>query len=222
MAETDLPVATEEPTPEEQISGGWTLRKLGDRHKIAASLLAQGNRRAEIAAITNYTPEYISFLTRQPLFREYVREMGRFSEERLAALFDEAVDVIADTMRNGTEEGRLKAVRLQMEATGRIGRERARPAGDGEGDALGQLADRLVALMRDKRREHGQEPIAGTYTIVEDAQELRSPGGPDSAELVQDASLDKPSANEATNALPAANTGRRLTDKFAQPRSTET
>lgn len=154
----------EEPPEAEQISSGWTLRKLSIKHKQAASLLAQGCRRGEIAAVVQLSEEYISFLTRQPLFRAYVKEMGRFSEERLVALFDEAVDVIADTLRNGTEEGRLKAVRLQMEATGRIGRERAGRDTPSEDDSLNSLADRLVQLMRRKQNA----VYEGEVTVVED------------------------------------------------------
>lgn len=216
--EMTLPTPLEDPPEAEQISSGWTLKKLSVRHKEAASLLAQGCRRQEIAAITQFTPEYISFLTRQPLFREYVAEMGRFSEERLKALFDETVEVISDTLRNGTEEGRLKAARLQMEATGRIGRERAAKSGEGEDEGLNALADRLVQLMRKTRTDHGQQAtVEGTFTDITDSEQLHSarPGTSGASEDAQIAARPDP----ATDTLPPKNQGRRLTDAApaAQP-----
>lgn len=208
--EMTLPTPLEDPPEAEQMSSGWTLKKLNVRHKEAASLLAQGCRRQEIAAITQFAPEYISFLTRQPLFRAYVQEMGRFSEERLKALFDQAVDVIADTLQNGTEEGRLKAVRLQMEATGRIGRERAGRGDPDESDSLNSLAERLVDLMQKKRAEHGQTTVEGTFTVVKDSQQLRPSGyGPEGA---PENTSQPTAADEATNALASQDAGRRLSD----------
>lgn len=195
-----LPADSESP---EEVTSGWTLQKLGERHKQAASLLAQGCKRGEIAAITQYSEEYISFLTRQPLFRAYVKEMGRYSEERLLALFDETVDVIADTMRNGTEEGRLKAARLQMEATGRIGRERAGRDDKPEDDSLNALADRLVQLMRRKQNA----VYEGSVTDVTDAEELGSSASGDSVEGNNDAPAGD---NSPAASLPARNAGQEI------------
>lgn len=97
------------------------LKKLGPKHKQAASLLAQGVGREQIARIVGVSPEYVTWLSRQPVFRTYIREMSEFVDTRLQALFDKGVEVLADTMKAGTEMGRLRAAQLVMRATGKEG-----------------------------------------------------------------------------------------------------
>lgn len=127
------------------------LQKLSERHKQVAALLAQGVPRQVIAEIVQYTPEYITWLQRQELFAEYVKEMTAAASVRLEALFDKSVEVIAENLNAGGEIG-LKAARLQLEATGRVGREKA-PAGPSETseERLEALAQRLVRLLHAKR-----------------------------------------------------------------------
>ena len=139
----DLPTTT---TP-------WELKKLSPAHKQAAALLAQGLGRPLIAAACDFSPEYVTYLARQPLFVQYLREMTAAAQVRLDALFDQSVDVIADTLVNGGVEEKLKAARLQMEATGRVGRLQGteRPAQEGP-DRLEQLAERLVSLLHKQRQ----------------------------------------------------------------------
>ena len=130
----------------------WALKELSPRHKQAAALLAQGVQRQIIARVCEFTPEYITMLGRQPLFRAYIKEMSEFTDARLEALFDQSVDVIADTMLTGTEDGRLKAAKLQLEATGRVGRFHTPAPAQGGSDRLELLAERLVGLLHQQRR----------------------------------------------------------------------
>mgnify|MGYP003394010175 FL=1 len=146
---------------------GYELKKLSPRHRDVASLLAQGVQRQVIAAAVNVTPEYVTWLSRQPLMIQYVKEMSVAVGLRLEAMFSQSVEVIADTMQNGTEDGRLKAAKLQLEATGRVGRFQVEPhGGSGGGDRLEQLAERLVGFLHAKRSK--------TYEgeTVQDAQIL--------------------------------------------------
>src|SRR6266850_8512765 len=149
------------------------LQKLSERHKTAAALLAQGIQRQVIAAAVNYTPEYITWLQRQPLFITYVREMSAAAATRLEAMFDQSVDVIAETMQHGTEDGKLKAVKMQLEATGRVGRdaERDRPQ---SGDRLDMLAERLVTLLQTQRKR----VYDGEVTEAEIIREEKAVQGP--------------------------------------------
>jgi hypothetical protein len=144
------------------------LQRLTERHKQVAALLAQGVPRQTIAEIVQYTPEYITFLQRQPLFIQYVKEVSQAASIRLEALFDRAVDAIADGLSSGGEVA-LKAARLQMEATGRIGAGKERQAQTEEGmeERLGVLADRLVRLLQEKRGQIVPGQVVGK--VVEDA-----------------------------------------------------
>ncbi|MHB8413934.1 MAG: hypothetical protein ACYDB1_00870 [Acidiferrobacteraceae bacterium] len=128
------------------------LKKLSPRHKEVMSLLAQGVDRQVIAKMCQITPEYVTWLARQPLCREYVKEMSEFVNVRLEALFGKTADVIAETLECGTEDGKLKAARMQLEVTGRVGRAPGQVATPTEGDFLETLAERLVSLQRNIRR----------------------------------------------------------------------
>lgn len=129
----------------------WELKELKQVHKDVASLFAQGMKNVQIAQLCDITPEYVHMLLKQPLVKAYIAEMCEVVGTRMEALFVKSVDVIADTLENGTEAGKLKAVRLQLEATKRIG------SGNGGGlvqpdtDRLVKLAERLIQLQTNVR-----------------------------------------------------------------------
>lgn len=138
-------------TPTEQ-EGEWQLRKLSPQHKQVAALVAQGVRRELIAAACDFTPEYVTFLQRQPLFIDYLKEMSAAASVRLEAMFDQSVNIVAEAMTVGTIDERLKGARLQMEATGRVGKmQGADKPPPGSDDRLEQLAQRLVGLLQGQR-----------------------------------------------------------------------
>lgn len=148
--EDEANLLAESPTP------NWQLKKLKVKHKQVASLLAQGARNVDIARMLGITPEYVHMLTKQPLVIAYIQEMCQHTGVRLESLFEKSVDVIADTLRTGSEAGRLKAARLQLEATKRIGRgEPAQGPPGGVEERLVQLAQRLIFLQSGARRQPG-------------------------------------------------------------------
>jgi hypothetical protein len=130
----------------------WEMKKLSPKHQQVAALVAQGMKFVDIAALVDYTPQYITMLVAQPLMRSYIAEKCAIAGTRLEALFAQSVEVIADTMKNGSEGGKLKAARLQLEATKRIGRPDPN-AGTGASnvDRLEQLAERLIMLQAGAR-----------------------------------------------------------------------
>lgn len=146
---TDVPAKC---VPAPDLPPKWVIKQLRPQHKQAASLIAQGMKYKEVASIMDFTPEYISMLMAQPLFRSYVDEMCKVAGTRLEAMFPKAVEVIAEVMERGSEKGKLAAVRLQLEATKRIGRPDTSPRGveDNVG-RLEKLAERLVALQSNVR-----------------------------------------------------------------------
>ena len=128
------------------------LKELSPKHKLVAQLLSQGVGREEVAMAAGYEPEYITWLGGDPLFIEHVREMSRLVSTHLEALYGKSVDVIAEQLTFGAGEDKLKAARLQLEATGRIGKNmRSGDGDDGGVDRLEVLARRLLSLQRQQR-----------------------------------------------------------------------
>ncbi|HEX6826415.1 MAG TPA: hypothetical protein VF077_08880 [Nitrospiraceae bacterium] len=126
----------------------WKLQSLSDKHKQAAALLAQGCGPLEIGAVLEFTPQYITMLQRDPLFKKYLADMVEVSETRLDALFNRSVDIIAEGLDNGASENQLKAARLQLEVTGRIGKNMRNGAtSEDTANRLARLAERLVKLL---------------------------------------------------------------------------
>lgn len=141
----------------------WEMKKLTPKHQQVAALVAQGMKFVDIAALVDYTPQYITMLMQQPLMRAYIAEKCAIAGTRLEALFAQSVEVISDTMKNGSESGKLKAARLQLEATKRIGRPDPNAGGTASNvDRLEQLAERLILLQAGARQprtftQEGQE-----------------------------------------------------------------
>lgn len=129
------------------------LQALTDKHKQVASLLTQGLGRSEIAKVVDFTPEYVTWLCRDPLFKDFMRGLSEFHEARLEAMFGDVVSVVQDGLQNGAIDERLKAARLQLEVTGRIGKnERPNAAVDSSIERLTTLAERLLALQANVRQ----------------------------------------------------------------------
>lgn len=128
------------------------LQALTDKHKQVASLLTQGLGRSEISQIVDFTPEYVTWLCRDPLFKDFMRGLSEFHEARLEAMFGDVVSVVQDGLQNGAIDERLKAARMQLEVTGRIGKnERPNAAFESSMERLTTLAERLLALQSNVR-----------------------------------------------------------------------
>lgn len=128
--------------------GSWQLTSLTDKHKQVATLLAQGVDRKTISSIVGWTPEYISMLARQPLIKKEVQAMASIAELQLEAMFVDSVGAIKDTLTHGNHTEKMKAARLQMEATRRIGSHFSTPEKLIDSNArLTKLAERLLYLQ---------------------------------------------------------------------------
>lgn len=99
----------------------FSLKRLSPKHKQVAALLAQGLGRGEISKLVDITPEYVTMLSKQPLFISYVKEMTAFTEVRLQALFEKSVDVVAQLMQTGTEDTKLRSAQTVLKAVGKDG-----------------------------------------------------------------------------------------------------
>ena len=147
---------------------GWLLRELKPKHKLVCVLLSQGMKNVEVAKHVQITPEYVSMLLRQPIIKAEVGRLSDIAATNLEALFPKAVDVISDVLTHGNDGDRLKAVRLQMEATHRIGRPdplagQIAPSDD----RLEQLAQRIVSLnQKAKRRAENETAEEVSYEEV--------------------------------------------------------
>lgn len=125
----------------------WLLKKLSGKHKNICSLIAQGTSREMVARACSVTPTYVSMLLRQPLCRAYIHKLNEACDVQLEAMFGAAVDAISDAMHLGTPDEKIKAARLQMEATGRIGPKGSAQQMQPSEDRLVRLSERLVGLL---------------------------------------------------------------------------
>lgn len=147
----------------------FQLQSLTERHKQVASLLAQGLKPGEIAPMVDYTPQYVTMLTRDPLFKLYLSEMIELSEARLEALFCRSVDIVAEGLDGGASENQLKAARLQLEVTGRVGKVgRNAASSEDTSNRLARLAERLVQLLPQQQRG---ETYNGQAQLIRNAEQ---------------------------------------------------
>jgi hypothetical protein len=144
----------------------YQLKELSPRHRQVAALLVQGVERQVVAELTGFAPEYVTWLGRQPVMQQFLRELEEYANIRLVALADKRTDVIAEVMEHGGPEERLKAAKLQMEATGLIGRPREAGLPRPEG-RLEALADRLLTLLQDKRAVTHEQAVQDAEVVEE-------------------------------------------------------
>lgn len=163
------------------------LKKLSPVHKQVAALVAQGVDRRTIAAACDYTPEYVTWLQGQPLFREYIKHMNEAVSTRLEAMFDQSVTVISEAMVHGNTDEKLKGAKLQLEATGRVGRYQTTPPVVGAHDRLEQLSERLLKLLDKQRSTADGKVYEGETRDVSDAIVL----GEEQKQLVQRQGFDE-------------------------------
>lgn len=149
----------------------WVLQKLKPKHLQICALLAQGFKNVEVAGMVGVTKEYITMLLRQPLIKQEIAKRGEVISARFELMTEMTADAMADTLKNGAHADKMKAARLQLEVTKRIGRpdpyaNNNTPADD----RLEQLANRLENLLDTKRGGLYDESGA---PIFEDAEILR-------------------------------------------------
>lgn len=142
------------------------LKELSQKHKMVAALLAQGRSRLQIAEAVELAPEYITWLGGDKLFKDYVREMSRLADTQMEALYSRSVDVVAEALDSGNNEDRLKAARLTMEATGRLGKGGRSTDEDTGEDRLELLAENLLKLQR----KHRERTINGEARVVSEEE----------------------------------------------------
>lgn len=125
-----------------------TFKKLKPIHLQACSLIAQGFNITETAKLTGLSYNYLWILLQQPIIKE---EVGRRSEviaQRMELMTEKSCDVIAGAMQNGNHTEKLKAARLQLEVTKRVGAGNPMAVNVNIGDdRLNRLAERLETLI---------------------------------------------------------------------------
>ena len=143
----------------------FVLQTLRPKHKQALALLAQGYKNTEVAAMVGYTKDYVSALLRQPLCIDFIRGMNEAVALQLEAQFGQVAGVISDAFAQGNTGEKLKAARLHLEVTKRIGSGReSAPSGQSSEERLASLAHRLIDLL--PGAQHGRV-IQGEATSVQ-------------------------------------------------------
>lgn len=137
---------------ESQSQAPVTLKNLSQKHKEAVSLICQGVSRGDVATICGFVPEYITWLMRQEVCKEYLKEIMEVVDFRMVAMTEQSVDAIQEVLKDGSGEDRLKAAKLQLEAVGRIGAgKNAQPIAPPAPDHFEMLAQRIVGLLKSTR-----------------------------------------------------------------------
>jgi hypothetical protein len=103
--------------------------------------MAQGVERPLIAQITGFEEDYLPWIARQEVAQEWLRGVRQFSEAQFQSLYSKTVEVVADVLTNGTEDGKLKAAKLQLEYGA------PREAASGASDRLERLGTRLLKIL---------------------------------------------------------------------------
>ena len=167
--------ADEFPTEEEVEKKGWELKVLKPKHKQIASLLAQGCGRDEVAKICGCAPQHVNVLMKQEVFRNFLKDMTMTAEEMLNSQFVGAVEAIGDALRFGDVEERLKAARLQMEASGRLGNRANIRKEQDTSDRLERLSHRLIDLLAASQPSTGRVIDEEANVPKQVDHELREP-----------------------------------------------
>lgn len=163
----------DEPIREIEDRPQWELKKLKPNHISICALLAQGFKNTEVAAMTGVTKEYVSMLLRQPLIKQEIAKRGEVIGQKFELLTEKTFDVMVDAMNNGNHGDKLKAARLQLEVTKRIGRPDPMGLNPNVGDdRLEKLANRLENLLDTKKG--GLYDEAGN-PLFEEAEIVRQP-----------------------------------------------
>lgn len=102
---------------------GFVLKKLKQKHKTMVALHLQGLKRDQIAQLAGCVPEYVSMIIAQPIVQEYLRDLEQYMDNRLRSLYGKSVDAIDSVLTSGSDDAKLKAARLQMEATDKMGKQ---------------------------------------------------------------------------------------------------
>lgn len=102
---------------------GWEPKVLTPKHKQILSLVAQGMKYRDIGSLCKCTPQLIVMLGACSKGQEYLSFIEQQMDIRLRGLYSKSVDAIDDQLSNGSGENKLRAAKLQMQATGKLGKE---------------------------------------------------------------------------------------------------
>lgn len=101
----------------------WQPKHLSQKHKNIIALHAQGVSREEIGEFCKCTPEYVSMIVATPIAKEYLSDLERYLDSRMNALYSQSVETIHQGMMGNATDTQLKAARLQLEATNKLGKD---------------------------------------------------------------------------------------------------
>lgn len=153
-------VEESDPTPTEpkRTRKRQTLKAMKPIHRRICAYVAKGMKYRDIGAKVGIDANEVSTIVNYPVCQVYIAEMNKAVNARLEALFERAVDVIADGLDGNADDTQLKAARLQLEASRRIGAKASVSAPVENSDArLLTLSERLVGLLaKQKETAHGR------------------------------------------------------------------
>jgi hypothetical protein len=124
--------------------------------------------------MTGVTKEYITMLLRMPIIKQEIAARGEVLNARFELMTEMTADAMVDTLKNGSHADKMKAARLQLEVTKRIGRPDPYAVNQNPAeDRLAQLANRLEGLLDGKKGglyDEAGQPIFEEAEVVWESQ----------------------------------------------------
>ena len=130
-------------------------KKLSVKHREVLQLVAEGKNYKQISALTGYSTPTVCIIVKSPAGKQYLKDIMDVVDARLIMMTVDSVNVIAEAMKDGTTDEKLKAARMHLETVGRIGSRRMEvQVTNSTGDHLEQLAERLLNLNTPKGKTY--------------------------------------------------------------------
>ena len=140
-------------------------KKLNDKHRMVSYLVAAGQTRSQVAEVTGFTPEYLTTLTRSPLFK---RQLARIRQE----VEDRAVGAIVDQLQERTVNEADGALDTMIELMNGARNENVRLG------AATNILDRAVPKQTKHQEEQtirisiDSEALQGMSAVVEELKQF--------------------------------------------------
>lgn len=101
-------------------SGAKKLHKLGTKHKKAIALHLAGYRNLDISEMLQMPPSWVSITLRDPLARAVIESYHADNDDRLAALYPQAIDAVQRSLLSSDYKAALKASEIFFKTQGKF------------------------------------------------------------------------------------------------------
>jgi len=97
------------------------LRKLSSKHELVLMLHMNSIPPGEIAEITGYNRNHVTWITRQPISKAVIKARYEELDDEFKSLYYSAIEAIRDGLTSANIETKLKAADKYLRAHGKYG-----------------------------------------------------------------------------------------------------